>query len=1187
MESYHIAKFAPDDGFGGAYPAPVNRPATIPTFVRSLGPFVFACLGFFVLSRIGSLAGLTSQTITPFWPAHGFGLALALSGRRSELLGLALGSFAAAYWRLDGPGACTVAISDTISAWLAAALYRRFEQSFVWLGPLRGSFGLFLAGAVGAALSAVCTGSTLEWLYALSPETAHSIRVNWFLGDLLGLVIAGPVCIFLHRWTRHPTRPSPEAVWRLLLTCALSFAAIALAVSFPEYKGLIFLLFLVPLVAKYRPEDHVLKISLLVTIVFLIAAVKQYGVWLSHGSPDENRLVLASFMSGMAVVWLVVSTEAAQKSRGVPLVIFVVACIVAARIYGRGAHLVDLSKAAQSEEIVARANAALVGKLENFVEALRPADFLLGRFGPLSLPDWKNYVTGLNIEKHYAGLRGIGVVYPVRAGQIERYFAQCRARQIPLTSLWSFAGGPAAPAADPTFEHLVFTLFHSTNPQARSIGLDLTTDPIRHEAALLARDTREPQLTRRLWLLQDKASARRGSGFVVLYPVYHPGAPVATPEQRRAGLICWVLGGFTMESACAGLLDGIAFDGNFSVYEGTEARPEARVFHSMPGAEVSPGETVRHVTRFLLAHQPFTVVWNFRPEKIRAEHLSQMLLSLGIVLAAALLSSLVLNLRNFSHRTEQQVIERTKQLELTNIKLRQQEAENHKLATVATEATNAIVVMDAEANIQWVNKSFVALYGYTLDEVRSRKIWDFLNGPETDQHAQRIKQDAIKHHTSFTIEVLHYTKDGRQIWVHTAWRSILGIDGMVTGHVAIQTDITARKSYEKRLEAATAVAEEANEAKSALIANVSHELRTPLNVIMGNLQLLLAGTFGQVEEAQVAPLRRIEESSQHLLLLIGDLLDVSKVHAGMLELKIGPVNVTPLCDAALGMLRSSTKFKHLELQTDYRHRTDLIAGDELRLKQVLINLLSNAVKFTPDGGTITLRVEETGQPAELLFHVIDTGAGIHRDDQERIFLEFEQGEHVGHSGGTGLGLPIARRLAVMHGGALTVVSELGRGSTFTLRLPILVPESPPVTESPALAAPETPRAQPIPPHEALILAVDDFDINLEILCMYLQGEGYQVIQAMSGEEAIKQAHDHQPHLILMDVKMSGIDGLEAIRRLKADPTTRDIPIISLTAFAGAADTERCFAAGAADYVSKPIDFPELGRKVARHLTPRS
>ena len=184
-------------------------------------------------------------------------------------------------------------------------------------------------------------------------------------------------------------------------------------------------------------------------------------------------------------------------------------------------------------------------------------------------------------------------------------------------------------------------------------------------------------------------------------------------------------------------------------------------------------------------------------------------------------------------------------------------------------------------------------------------------------------------------------------------------------------------------------------------------------------------------------------------------------------------------------------------------------------------------------------------------------------------------------------MPIARRLAVMHGGALTVVSELGRGSTFTLRLPILVPDTPPVPESPAPAAPEIPRAQPIPPHEALILAVDDFDINLEILCMYLQGEGYQVIQATSGEEAIAQAQDRQPDLILMDVKMSGMDGLEATRRLKADPTTRDIPIISLTAFAGAADTERCFAAGAADHVSKPIDFPELGRKVARHLTPRS
>ena len=348
-----------------------------------------------------------------------------------------------------------------------------------------------------------------------------------------------------------------------------------------------------------------------------------------------------------------------------------------------------------------------------------------------------------------------------------------------------------------------------------------------------------------------------------------------------------------------------------------------------------------------------------------------------------------------------------------------------------------------------------------------------------------------------------------------------------------------------------------------------------------------AGKFGRVEEGLRAPLQSVAASSQYLLNLINDLLDVSKASAGMLTLEKGPVDVTRLVESVVDFMRVSAEAKKINLTVELQHRTVLIAGDELRLKQIVINLLSNAVKFTSAGGTVTVRVEETAQPPEVQIHVSDTGSGIHRDDHERIFLEFEQGEHVGPSGGTGLGLPIARRLAKMHEGDLTVVSASGRASTFTFRLPICRPSAPPPppADSPP-ADPELPGARSVP-SGALILAVDDYEVNLEILCMYLKGEGYRVLQATRGEAAIAQAQEHLPNLILMDVKMPGIDGLEAIRLLKADPKTRDIPVISLTAFAAESDTKRCFEAGAADYLSKPIDFAELGRKLTRHLTSRA
>jgi CheY-like chemotaxis protein/anti-sigma regulatory factor (Ser/Thr protein kinase) len=299
---------------------------------------------------------------------------------------------------------------------------------------------------------------------------------------------------------------------------------------------------------------------------------------------------------------------------------------------------------------------------------------------------------------------------------------------------------------------------------------------------------------------------------------------------------------------------------------------------------------------------------------------------------------------------------------------------------------------------------------------------------------------------------------------------------------------------------------------------------------------------------------------------------------------MGPVNIRELCDQVVKMMDPSIKLKQLNLVASYSFNTEVIEGDALRLKQILINLFSNAVKFTPAGGKITLQVLETKSPPELLISVTDTGRGIAPENHERVFLEFEQGEHVSHSGGTGLGLSIARRLAVMHGGNISLVSDTGRGSTFTVRLPIRIPSEP-------VHAPEVPFAEakvevskPKQPNSALILAVDDSPDNLEILYYYLSSEGYRVAQASSGEEALAKVAARRPNLILMDVKMSGMDGLETIRRLKSDPATKDIPVISLTAFAGSSDVERCHAAGAADYVSKPINFDELAAKISRQLS---
>jgi len=283
------------------------------------------------------------------------------------------------------------------------------------------------------------------------------------------------------------------------------------------------------------------------------------------------------------------------------------------------------------------------------------------------------------------------------------------------------------------------------------------------------------------------------------------------------------------------------------------------------------------------------------------------------------------------------------------------------------------------------------------------------------------------------------------------------------------------------------------------------------------------------------------------------------------------------------MVENQAALKSIQLQKDFTHVTPVIEADPLRLKQILLNLLSNALKFTPEQGVVTLRTRETVTPPELIFIVSDTGAGVAPGDRDRIFEEFQQGSSTEAAklatSGTGLGLTIARRLAELHGGSLGLGSEPGHTSEFILRLPIRKPARATEILPPAESAP----AKPKRPGDFLILAVEDFPANLEILASYLELEGYRVAQATSGEEALTLAASLQPNLILMDVRMPGIDGLEATRRLKADPRTAEIPVVSLTAFARLSDATRCFEAGAVGYLSKPVDFAALDAMLATHL----
>ncbi len=364
--------------------------------------------------------------------------------------------------------------------------------------------------------------------------------------------------------------------------------------------------------------------------------------------------------------------------------------------------------------------------------------------------------------------------------------------------------------------------------------------------------------------------------------------------------------------------------------------------------------------------------------------------------------------------------------------------------------------------------------------------------------------------------------------------------------------------------------------KDEFLANMSHELRTPLHAILGKAEILLEGVYGTLTTEQRNSLNILNESARHLLDLINDILDLSKIEAGKMEIFVDDVQVQEVIEASMRMVKQEVFKKQLRLTSTMDNNVSDIKTDMRRLKQMLVNLLSNAVKFTPDKGEIGLEV--TGDLDNKLVHftVWDTGIGIEPDEIKRLFLPFTQLDSgLNRSyGGTGLGLSLVARLAEMQGGSVAVESQPGEGSRFTVSLPwepvvpLFVPPEPlPDFSMPPVGEWETARAT--------ILLVEDNEANIIATSEYLDASGYSVAVARNGLDALTMADKIEPDVILMDIQMPEMDGLEAIRRMRGKAMLQEKLIIALTALAMPGDRERCLEAGANAYVSKPVSLRKL------------
>jgi len=526
-------------------------------------------------------------------------------------------------------------------------------------------------------------------------------------------------------------------------------------------------------------------------------------------------------------------------------------------------------------------------------------------------------------------------------------------------------------------------------------------------------------------------------------------------------------------------------------------------------------------------------------------------------------------IRRLNAELDQRVRDRTAELA----------AERHLLRTLIDNMPDAIYAKDTESRYILVNQATAAGVDTTPAEMLGRTVFDYY----PPEQAQRFFDDdrEVMRSGRALIGREEQALDrsaGSQRWLLTTKVPLRDDEGRIVGIVGISRDIGELRRVQE-LRVAKERAEAANEGKSRFLANMSHELRTPLNAVLGYAQILMRDEG--LSERQRKGLATIRNSGEHLLALIDDILDLAKVEAGRLELYPEPVPLPEFVRVIDDIIRVEAIDKKLAFHCDVpADLPAVVVADEKRLRQVLLNMLSNAVKFTETGGVI-LRIAATPRDrgmARLHFEVQDSGPGIAAEQHEAIFHPFVQGGTPhGRSSGTGLGLAISRQLTRLMGGELRLESEPARGSRFWFEIDVPV-----LGERAAAHRPQGMVTGYEGPRRTVLIA-DDVPANRAVLVDLMAALGFGLVEADDGQALLASAQAHRPDLVISDLVMPVMDGLEAIERLRQLAGLADVPVIAVSANASGRDEARSLAAGASAFLPKPIAMERLLAKVGELL----
>jgi len=852
----------------------------------------------------------------------------------------------------------------------------------------------------------------------------------------------------------------------------------------------------------------------------------------------------------------------------------------------------------------------LTERMQIYEDVLHGALGLFSASYSVERTEWRTYLQSVSIEKRFPGIDGVGFLASVPREKLEDFLKTTREDKTPEFTLKDIDGWRS------TNDLMIVKYIEPEERHKAMLGWNIGVGGERRAVAEQARDTGRLSMTGSITLWASAGNPQEGC--MMMLPVYQKGMPTATVEQRRAAIEGWVFARFITVQ----LMKEVIGDENPYLHLQIEDQTQLGTSSGKPQAPTQATNAqagVPKVSRLVFDSDPQLTKRRPQSEALFITHLSvrfggrtwalsfaptpqfeaefhrgpSMWVAAAGISMSLLLFGIAWSLSHTRERALAMAAEMTRTLRDANKWL---DHERYLLRTLMDNLPDHIYFKDGQSRFLRNSLAHLRAFGLSRPEdLKGKTDFDFFSR----EHAQQAYDDeqlVMKTGEPVTKEEKETWLDGSVSWVWTTKMPLRDESGNIIGTFGISHDITDRKRAEETMREAKEAAEEASRVKSQFLASMSHELRTPLNSVIGFANILLKNKSGSLGPAELNFLDRIQANGKHLLALINEILDLSKIEARKTELQIGPVNLNTLVRETVAQQEGLVRDKPVKLIADLPPQVAGIQTDAEKVRQILVNLIGNALKFT-EQGSVTVRVTTNPEThAPLCIDVVDTGIGIPADKLKVIFEAFQQGE-AGTSrkyGGTGLGLTISEALCKLLGFHISVTSEVGHGSTFSVNLAPdqYAPESGAgIGPAEAKTAARGDAQDKIFPAKSdkirgPVLVIDDELDSRTLLTHAVEELGCHAIAADSGEQGLHMAREFRPALITVDLMMPGLDGFHVIRAIKADPNLRNIPVVVVSIVAS---EHRGKVLGAVDILQKPVSRSELAAVLRRCLplsTPR-